>query len=108
MGVERMTVTAKVEAEIALFIEGISQNWFGPFRISESAAIEGIIRYVRDEIAAGRLDPRTIILQGFNRIHRLEARPEFVRNAPPEPPAASPEAKPQRAVSGGSKRRRIA
>lgn len=66
MGIQLMTVTAKVPAEIALFIEGTARNGFRPFRMTRSAVICGWLTWIIEESIAGRLDPVRICAQGMN------------------------------------------
>jgi hypothetical protein len=75
MGIELMTLTAKADPELAIWVEGMASNAFKPFRMTRSSFIAGVLTFVRNEYIAGRLDLASIALQGLNQNNQKSGLP---------------------------------
>lgn len=75
MGIQLMTLTAKADPDLAIWVEGMARNAFKPFRMTRSSFIAGVLTFARNEFIAGRLDLVAISSQGINQNNQKSGLP---------------------------------
>lgn len=70
MGLQLMPLSAKVQAENRVWLEGLKNN-FG-VRVSVSSLTDAILSYVRIKIAIGEISLTEDVLQSISRIPSVE------------------------------------